>query len=97
MSAAIVTGGLQLLEAAEATLDLERAADETDNVYARSCYREAREAAILAFVNQRAAAKVMAGDIEPADYDRERLDARREIEAEIARLREEASDERTQG
>ena len=97
MSAVTVTGGLQLLEAAEAALDLEHAADETDNVYARSCYREAKEATILAFVNQRAAAKVMAGDIEPADYDQERLDTRLEIEAEIARLREEASDERTQG
>ena len=89
MSAPTVACGLGLLDAAEAALDLERAAEETDNVYARSCYREAKNATILAFVNQRAAAKVLSGDIEPDDYDQERLDARRELEAELARLREE--------
>ena len=93
MSAVTVTGGLQLLEAAEAALDLEHAADETDNVYARSCYREAKEATILAFANQRAAARVMAGDIEPDDYDQDRLDAQRELMDEVDRQRAEAADE----
>ena len=93
MSAVTVTGGLQLIEAAEAVLDLERAEKETNNVYARSCYREAKEATILAFANQRAAARVMAGDIEPDDYDQDRLDAQRELMDEVNRQRTEAADE----
>ena len=93
MSAVTVTGGLQLIEAAEAVLDLERAEKETNNVYARSCYREAKDATILAFANQRAAARVMAGDIEPDDYDQDRLDAQRELMDEVDRLRTEAADE----
>lgn len=93
MSAATVIGRLQLIEAAEAVLDLERAEKETNNVYARSCYREAKEATILAFANQRAAARVMAGDIEPDDYDQDRLDAQRELMDEVDRQRAEAADE----
>ncbi len=93
MSAVTVTGGLQLIEAAEAVLDLERAEKETNNVYARSCYREAKDATILAFANQRAAARVMAGDIEPDDYDQDRLDAQRELMDEVDRQRTEAADE----
>ena len=93
MSAVTVTGGLQLIEAAEAVLDLERAEKETNNVYARSCYREAKDATILAFANQRAAARVMAGDIEPDDYDQDRLDAQRELMDEVGRQRTEAADE----
>ena len=93
MSAVTVTGGLQLIEAAEAVLDLERAEKETNNVYARSCYREAKDATILAFANQRAAARVMAGDIEPDDYDQDRLDAQRELMDEVNRQRTEAADE----
>lgn len=93
MSAATVIGGLQLFEAAEAVLDLERAEKETNNVYARSCYREAKDATILAFANQRAAARVMAGDIEPDDYDQDRLDAQRELMDEVGRQRTEAADE----
>ena len=93
MSAVTVTGGLQLIEAAETVLDLERAEKETNNVYARSCYREAKDATILAFANQRAAARVMAGDIEPDDYDQDRLDAQRELMDEVDRQRTEAADE----
>ena len=95
MSATTVCGGLELFAAAEAVLDLTRAAEGADDPCARGCYLKAKDATMEAFAAQRVAARLLSGDIgpNPGDCEDANLAAKHDLEDEVEMLKGDGYDE----